>query len=202
MNPGRPNEPEIRCREAISEAAHWRLAGLLLERPRAGWWREIESVSEELDHPGLLAAAGAGRDAGEGPYLHLFGPGGLISPREVTYRTKEDPGGILADVAGIYEAFAFSPRTEDPKDHISVEVNFAGFLCLKEAYALAEGNPDAVQTISRGLHTFLRDHLGPFALALEQRFEDSSPGYLAETIRCLTGLIQKRIAPSVQSNGS
>ena len=37
-------------------------------------------------------------------YIDALGPGGLVSPREVAYRGREDPGRILADIA--------SPRME------------------------------------------------------------------------------------------
>ena len=90
---------EARVKELLREAAAWRLLGLLFERPRDGWWREVEMLSREVVDPEITAAAEAARDGGgEGRYLALLGPGGPVSPREVTYRGMEDPGRIFADI--------------------------------------------------------------------------------------------------------
>lgn len=182
-----------RSLKAAKEAAYWRLAGLLLQRPHSGWWRETETLSDEISHPQLRALVAGSRDATEGGYLSVFGPGGAVSPREIAYRQREDPGRVMADIAGIYRAFAFQPKSEDPMDHICVEANFAGFLCLKEAYALAEGKPDAAEIVSDGLAKFLLDHLEPFALDLSGRMHDVDPRYLSESVSCLLELASRRV---------
>jgi len=184
---------EARSIRNISEAADWRLAALLLERPHGGWREEIDSLYPEVEYSPLKVAATNSREASEGAYLRILGPGGHISPRAIAYRQREDPGQILADIAGIYQAFSFSPRTEDPIDHICTEANFAGFLCLKEAHALAEDNLDAAHTVALGLQRFLTDHLQPFASALSQKLQSLEPLYLDESARCLLNLAQRRI---------
>jgi nitrate reductase assembly molybdenum cofactor insertion protein NarJ len=178
----------LRSREALSQAAAWRLAGLLLERPRPGWHRDVEALAAEVACPCLQAAAKQSREAGEGAYLGLLGPGGKVSPREAAYRPKEDPGQVLADIAGFYRAFSFAPRAEDPIDHVSVEGNFAGYLCLKTAYALREGDTEAADTARRALHLFVEEHLGPFARELAGRLEASGPPYLGQAAQALLNL--------------
>jgi len=196
----RSNRPAEASRslDALSDAAAWRLAGLLLERPRPGWHGEVKALSREVKDPALQVAAAASREAAEGAYLRLLGPGGALSPREVAYRAKEDPGRVLADIAGFYRAFSFSPRAEDPIDHVSVETNFAAYLCLKVAYALREGNREDAETTSRALHLFAEEHLGPFAGAfaarleeLEDAVEGSESPYLAQAARSLQDLAHK-----------
>jgi nitrate reductase assembly molybdenum cofactor insertion protein NarJ len=171
--------------EALAQAASLRLLGLLLERPRGGWLEEVESLAREVQDPELKSVAREARQAREGTYLRLFGPGGEISPREVAYRSSEDPGQILADLEGFYQAFAFSPRREDPPDHISVEVGFLGYLRLKEAYAMARGAKQEASLAGEAARRFIEDHLGPFAQALAKRLESSQVAYLA---RCASVL--------------
>lgn len=187
--------------EVVEESVRWRLAALLLQRPHSDWRREIVSLSDEAGHARLKVLAFSARDADEAGYLRIFGPGGLVSPREVGYCPKEDPGRVLADIAGYYGAFAFRSGSEDPMDHIGVEADFAGFLCLKEAYALTEGNQSAAETVNHGLSSFITAHLLPFARALRERFETVESGYLSETVDCLLDLVQGRVGgkPSEQA---
>ncbi len=187
----RPDAPEVQ--EFLAEAAEWRLMGLLLERPRPGWGNEVKSLaSEVLDEP-LKAAAEASREATEGTYLGLLGPGGFVSPREVAYRPQEDPGKIMSDLAAFYEAFAFSPEAEDPLDHIAVEAGFAGYLRLKELYALARGDEKAVATTAEAHRHFLEEHLGTFVEPFAQGLEPSGVPYLFETAQALRIRVKKSL---------
>jgi nitrate reductase assembly molybdenum cofactor insertion protein NarJ len=163
----------LEVRTLLAEAAAWRLLGLLLERPREGWCREVDAVSRELGDPELRAAADAARDeAAEGLYLALLGPGGVVSAREVSYRGMEDPGRILADLRAFYEAFGFSPRTEEAADHLSVGAGFLGFLRLKEAFARARGDGEKAAIAADAASRFRADHLAacahPFAACVEK----------------------------------
>jgi len=76
----------------IAHAAEWRLLGLLFERPRDAWRREVANVAQEVADAALSGAAAGAQDATEGHYLAMLGPGGAVSPREVKYRSFEDPG--------------------------------------------------------------------------------------------------------------
>jgi len=123
---------EPRLQDTLRQAAEWRLLGLLFERPREGWKREVEALRVEVADPEIrIAAELAGQEGTEGIYLALLGPGGAVSPREVTYRGMQDPGHILADIEAFHEAFAFHPDTEEPPDHLAVEAGFSGILGIE-----------------------------------------------------------------------
>ena len=160
---------------AVAAAAEWRLLGLLFERPRPGWREEIATLACEVHDAALQAAASAAATTTESEYLDVLGPGGVVSPREVGYRGREDPGAIVADVSAFYAAFAFHPRAEDPPDHVAVEAGFAGYLCLKEAYALAHDNTEAARTCAEARSRFTAEHLAFFAEPLGAKIELLSP---------------------------
>lgn len=145
--------------EALAAAAEWRLLGLLLERPHEGWHDEIRALAREISDPALVAAASMGNGIGEGVYLDVFGPGGDVSPREVAYRGRQDPGATVADVSAFYRAFAYEPHAEDPPDHVAVEVGFVGYLYLKEAFALSHEDREGARICEEGLQRFLDEHL-------------------------------------------
>jgi nitrate reductase assembly molybdenum cofactor insertion protein NarJ len=178
---------EPRVRELLAEAAEWRLLGLLFERPRDGWWQDVESVCGETRGPEVAAAAAsaARQEAAEGLYLALLGPGGIVPPREVSYRPMRDPGHLLADVKGFYEAFAFRPQTEEPPDHIAVEAGFVGYLCLKEAFALARGQDEEAEIAAQAARRFKQEHLSALAWPLARRMEKTGVRYLSLAARAL-----------------
>ena len=196
----RPDAPEVQ--EFLAEAVEWRLMGLLLERPRSGWEDEVKSLgSEVLDEP-LRAAAEAAREATEGTYLGLLGPGGFVSPREVAYRPQEDPGKIMSDLAAFYEAFAFSPKAEDPLDHIAVEAGFAGYLRMKEVYALSRGDTEAAATTAESFVHFLEGHLGTFVDPFASNLEPSGVPYLFETAQALRIRVKKSLDETAGASSS
>lgn len=187
-----------RSRRLLVEAARFRLLGLMLERPRPGWHDEIAALAREIEgdrrgRSDFAAAAGAVAGAREGDYLRLFGPGGIVSPREVSYRPLADPGRLLAELAEIYFRFAYRPKGEDPLDHVAIEAGFAGYLALKEGYALARGDRAAAKTTRGAAHLFLTTHLGGFAVRLARRLEDAGAGHLALAARLLEERIGRRI---------
>lgn len=179
------------ARNALRKAAEWRLLSLLLERPRPGWQEEIASLAQEVDDTWLHEAAVLSRTASEETYLALFGPGGSTSPREVAYAGMEDPGRLLADVISFYRAFAFMPQAEDPPDHVAVETSFVGYLALKEAYARAHENSDAVQVTQAAQDRFLEAHLDRLIRGLTEKLSDSGPAYLIKTIAALLRKVKR-----------
>jgi hypothetical protein len=191
----------------LREAAALRLLGLLFERPAGRWRAQIEQLAGEIgetgesgengkfgeagknEETGLRDVALDAADSTEGIYLAVLGPGGRVSPREVYYRGMEDPGRILADVLAFYQAFAFAPNTEEPADHVAVQVGFLGYLRLKEAYAVSLGLDEAARTTREAFDRFGTNHLrlwsGPFSRALA----GSGVSYLEEAGRLLVGVI-------------
>ena len=180
----------------IAEAAEWRLIGLLLERPRVGWHDEVAALAGEVRNDALRDTADAACTASEGMYLNVLGPGGVVSPREVTYQPFADPGQLLAALATIYETFAFRPRVEEPLDHIAVEVAFVGYLLLKEAFALARGDRAAAATTGDARRGFIEGHLAAFGGTLAQRLESIGPSYVLRTARLLADRLP--VSPTVQ----
>jgi nitrate reductase assembly molybdenum cofactor insertion protein NarJ len=177
VSAGAMREPQVAA--LLREAAAWRLLGLLLERPREGWRQEVEALRREVADPEIGAAAEAARaHASEGRYLAVFGPGGPVSPREVTYRGMEDPGRILGDVMAFYRAFAFQPHTEEVPDHLAVEAGFLGFLCLKEAYARVRGQDEEGEVAAQAAERFREAHLGTFAWPVADRLGRTDLAYL------------------------
>jgi nitrate reductase assembly molybdenum cofactor insertion protein NarJ len=184
--------PGERAEQALEEAARWHLLALLFERPRSGWLDTVQRLGAELPdcEAELTKVVRQASRADEGTYLATIGPGGLVSPREVAYRGFGDPGRILADLSGIYEAFAYRPRTEDPPDHVSVEAGFVGYLALKESYALAGGDDEQAELVAEARESFRVEHLGTFATKLARRLQGGPSPHLsgaAEILRDACG---------------
>ncbi len=164
--------------ESMRVAGEWRLLGLLFERPRPGWFEEISQLRAEVPEGLLRDAADAAAVADEGTYLAVFGPGGCASPREVAYRGREDPGQLLADIAGFHSAFGFHPVVEDSIDHVAVEASFAGYLAFKEAFARSQGDAEAAEVCALALARFCDEHVRFFAEALALKLDavgDAAP---------------------------
>ena len=175
------HEAVDRQKEVLREAARWHLLARLFERPRPGWLDGMRALCTELsgEDRELAAAVRQATGVGEGQYLAVLGPGAPVSPREVAYRGWGDPGRILADVAGIYEAFAYRPKSEDPPDHVAVEAGFVGYLCLKESYALARRETEHAERVAQGRKAFVGEHLGTFAAKLARKLETASVPHLS-----------------------
>jgi hypothetical protein len=176
----------------LREAARWRLTGLLLGRPRPGWREEISALAAEVASPALAEAVTAAGEPGasEGAYLGLLGPGGPISPREVSHRPLRDPGRLLAEIATCHRAFAFRASAEEPADHVAVAADFAGYLALKEAFALAAGRTEEARTTREARERHVAEHVAPTARGMSRRCEalGTGPRYLPAALRALCEL--------------
>lgn len=169
----------------LAAAAEWRLLALLFSRPRPGWADEVGALAREVEDGALRGAAAAARDAGEGAYHALLGPGGPASAREAAHLGFADPGRALADLAARYAAFGFAPRTEEPDDHLAVQCDFAGYLFLKEAYALSAGQ-EVQREVTREARTrFLSEHAAVLGRRFASRLPDGAPRHLAAAAACL-----------------
>lgn len=180
-----PVELNATCRRGLQEAALWRLLSMLFERPRPGWSEQAEALAADLQDDRLKDSLQSVRQADEGVYLRLLGPGGRVSPREISCRLLADPAAILADLKAYYEAFAYSPQTEEPPDHISTELGFAGFLRLKQVYAESEGNLQGAALCRDALERFLETHLLEFAAAFAQKISSCPDSYLMSPVQAL-----------------
>jgi nitrate reductase assembly molybdenum cofactor insertion protein NarJ len=147
--------------ELLTESARWHLHSLLLSCPTEARKREAGALLKELKD---VTAYPAG--ATEGIYHAIFGPGGRISPREVSHAGFEDPGRLLADLSAFYRAFAFSPALDEPADHVAVEAAFVAYLFLKEAYAGTKGDADAEEITRKARERFISEHLARLAYGI------------------------------------
>ena len=166
---------DLKTSALLAQAAAWRLASLVLERPRTGRRDEIERLSCELTDGELAAYAKGAQDLTEENYHRLFGPGGTVSPREVSYCGFEDPGRLMAELNTFYRAFSFEPRREEPNDHISVEVGFVGYLFLKEAYAGLRKSTGAAEITRSARERFMNDHVLRCAEGIQNGLHESPP---------------------------
>lgn len=171
---------DARQKELLEQALEWRLIALLLSCPSGPWREKVQQASDEVRYPALREAARlALAGASEGDYHSIFGPGGPVSPREVSYRRRLEFGGLLSELAGFYSAFAYRPSVEEPADHVSVEADFAAYLRLKEAYALVCGDSSQAEITAEAHRRFLEEHLSYLAEPLFHALTRSGIGYLA-----------------------
>ena len=174
-----------RVADGIARAAHWRLLGLLLERPRAGWSTEIDRLADEIDDPPLRAVVAAARGITEGEYHALLGPGAPLSPREASALGFGDPGWMFSELARFYEAFGYAPRAEDPPDHVAVEAGFVGFLELKASLAWANGDAEAAHTVAAARAAFVAAHLAPLVARLGEAADLAPDSHVALAVDLL-----------------
>ncbi len=163
----------------LAAAAEWRLLALLLSRPRPGWREELAALAPEVPDRQLRTAAGEAAEASEGAYHALLGAGGKASSRAAAHAGFQDPGRILADLAGRYGAFGFAPGTEEPADHLAVECDFVAFLFLKEAYARVRGQAEAAEVTREARARFLVEHVAIAGAQLAGKLPRDAPPYLA-----------------------
>jgi len=164
--------PPAEAQRLLHDAAAWRLIGLLFECPHPGWLAQVASLGLAMRDERLKTAAeAAGAEASEGLHHSLFGPGGPVSPREVTYSNGVQLGYLLSELNAYYAAFAYRPKTIEPEDHLSVEAGFMAYLAMKQAYAITSDDEAGAQVANRAAAQFLADHLSrmvePIARALE-----------------------------------
>ncbi|HXG52720.1 MAG TPA: molecular chaperone TorD family protein [candidate division Zixibacteria bacterium] len=172
---------EIMAQTLAARAAAWRLAAVLLERPRPERTAEIDRLSSEVHDAALVLCARRAGSWSEASYHRLFGPGGTASPREASYCGFEDPGHLLAALESCYRAFSFTPRREEAADHIAVQANFVSYLFLKEAYALRRGDAEAAATTAAARNRFLAEHVGRSARGMRKRM-GQAPRHLLDVV--------------------
>jgi nitrate reductase assembly molybdenum cofactor insertion protein NarJ len=164
----------------LAEAAEWRLLSLLFDCPGDEWRRQIEQLAGEVHDPELRACAHVALEqAGEGLYHSTLGPGGPAAPREVSYCDALQFGYLMSELRAYYDAFDYHPLTGEAPDHVAVETGFLAFLKLKEAFALASGDPEHADVTREAADRFARDHLSAIATPLAERLAESGLGYLA-----------------------
>jgi nitrate reductase assembly molybdenum cofactor insertion protein NarJ len=176
----------------LQESAEWRLLSLFFEYPTQAWREQVAALAANVDDPALQSTARAAIQQGyEGMYHSLFGPGGPVPPREVTYLGGVHFGYLLAELAAYYEAFGYRPRTDESDDHIAVETGFVAYLKLKEAYAQSSGDAQAAELTAAACRRFIEEHLSMLAEPVAQSLANIGPSYLVEA----SSILAARVGP-------
>jgi nitrate reductase assembly molybdenum cofactor insertion protein NarJ len=180
------NEREF---QLARDAAEWRLISLLFECPSEAWRARVSALAQEVVDPELRAAAeSALREADEGLFHYVFGPGGPAPAREATYHQTVELGYLMSDLQSFYNAFEFRPQTEEPPDHVSVETSFIAYLKLKELYALCCDDQERATVAADATKQFLAAHLSNIAAPLSGHLRDSGIDYLSKVSSALAAL--------------
>jgi hypothetical protein len=189
--------PEVRG--ILNNAAEWRLIAMLLERPRLHTLPQIGCIAKEILAADLKEIVVLAMNATEECYLQYFGPGGLLSPREVAYIGWGDPGKMMSEIGLLYESFSFAPRSEDPSDHIAVEANFISYLYIKEAYALLNQEDENAETAKAVRKKFIEEHFGILLYGLARKLNGSEPVYISKTLTAASTRIEPYAVQPVPS---
>ena len=165
--------------ELLRDAAEWRLISLFFDCPIDDWFEQVNELGKQVSDKRLKRAANfAQKQASEGLFHSIFGPGGPAPGREVSYRGWVQPGYLLSEVASFYEAFSYKPVTKEVPDHVSVETGFVAYLRLKELYALEIGDNESADVTCKASKTFIDDHLSKYAQKLSKLLAASGIDYL------------------------
>lgn len=180
----------------LRRAAQWRLAGLLFEPPGEHWSQQVAALCGEVGDPLLeQAAAAALKEAAELSYHTLFGPGGQVSLREVTYHPMAEPGQLLAELAELYQVFGYRPKLAESPDHFAVEVGFVAYLLVKEAFARHCGEADkAARTADVAAH-FCHRHVAFMARPLAEALSGVGLEHLVLAAEAIARRVDQLSAP-------
>ncbi len=113
------------------------------------------------------------------------------NPTETSYTSKHifQVTNELADLDAYYRAFGVEVGGERT-DHISVEMEFMAYLCVREANALTEGDTEKAAVDSKAQKVFLERHLGRWVHEFSYLLQRKQPaGPLAEAADLLPKLV-------------
>lgn len=167
-------------RDLLTEAAEWRLISLLFDCPTGEWHKQVSDLAAPLSDKKLKRAARAAqKQASEGLFHSIFGPGGPAPGREVSYRGWVQPGYMLSELSSFYDAFSYKPATHEVPDHIAVETGFIAYLRMKEAFALECSDTENAEITAEASSTFIDNHLSKFAEQMSTILAASGVEYLS-----------------------
>lgn len=127
-------------------------------------------------------------------YINLFDRGQAQNPiYETEYGRNRaiSKATELADLAGFYQAFGLiSEGQPEMPDHISMELEFYGFLLLKQAWLEEQGDAEGIAIVSEARKKFLQSHLGAFAQALPGCEGIQNHGLYSAIFTCIAEWVQ------------
>jgi len=164
----------------LVEAAEWRLISLLFDCPIGDWFKQVEMLGEQvLDKRLKRAARVVQKEASEGLFHSIFGPGGPAPGREISYRGWVQPGYMLSELSSFYDAFSYKPVTDEALDHVAVETGFIAYLRLKEIFALECSDTESADVTATASKTFIDEHLSKYAEQMSKILANSGIEYLS-----------------------
>ena len=170
----------ITHKDIIVESAEWRLISLLFDCPTGNWFEDVRSLGKQVSDKRLKRAAKAAqKEASEGLFHSIFGPGGPAPGREVSYRGWVQPGYMLSELSTYYDAFSYKPLTKEVPDHVAVETGFIAYLRLKEAFALECFDDENAKITAAASSAFIDDHLSKYAEQMSKILANSGIEYLS-----------------------
>jgi nitrate reductase assembly molybdenum cofactor insertion protein NarJ len=166
-------------RDLLLQAAEWRALEMLFQCPSPEWKQQLADLRQDITASDVGKAMElAIAEASEGTFHSILGPGGPAPAREVSYREIIQLGYLMSELTTYYDAFQFRPATSEVTDHVSVEAGFMGFLRLKEAYALADGDEERASIAREAAERFRKEHLSYIAEPLSAILDHSEEPYL------------------------
>lgn len=168
--PHDPSKPGVA--EAVRRGLAYELLARALAYPDPGAIESIRDVAGlvlTLDSEGIVSRLAREfierpRTDLEAEYIELFTL--ATSPDCPTYESAyvctdiNQQTSVMADVAGFYRAFGLELGQGLRPDDISLELEFMGFLCRKEAYAIEHMGKPRVLQARRNQRVFVSEHLG------------------------------------------
>lgn len=165
--------------ELLRDAAEWRLISLLFDCPKGDWFKQVDELGRQVTDKRLKKAAKAAcKEASEGLFHSIFGPGGPAPGREVSYRSWVEPGQLLSELSAFYSAFSYHAGSGEVPDHVAVETGFVAYLRLKELYARENGDDESAEITADAAGSFTADHLAKYAQKLKKLLAVSGIEYL------------------------
>lgn len=181
----------VPCPEVVrhlNRAVEWRLVSQMLAYPGSGWRSRMELLLECTADGNLREAATAAMSEWRPEdWMNLFGPGGPVRARAVTWEGGAQPGYLLAELEAYYREFSYEPPAEGPPDQLSVLCDFVAWLELKLAYACVNQDSEAEQVTGKALQTFVARFVAPTAWPVLRQLEEHGPEFLLSAARAVAG---------------
>ncbi|MHC4470839.1 MAG: molecular chaperone TorD family protein [Planctomycetota bacterium] len=163
--------------EHLERAARYRLLHLLVRPPVPGRREEIEAVGREIPGLGLEPLIAASDEEAAAEAFRLLGQAGSVSACASDYVEDgyADKGPFLADVAGFYRAFGFTPTLAENPDHFAAMFEFLSFLALKQAWAGREGDEEQREIAADAEAKLLAERVRPYLSRFSERLLAAAP---------------------------
>mgnify|MGYP005833800337 FL=1 len=182
----------------LDRAAAWRLLGQIFGYPGEGWRQQLETLAGCVRDGQMAALAQTvAREGSPELWMRLFGPDGPVRARAVVWEGGLQPGYLLAELEGYFQAFGYRAGADGPPDALPVLLDFAAWLELKLAYAIVQREEEAAGVTGEAPKTFLERFVSAVAWPVFRQLEATGPDFLAAAAR--TAAMLSGPEPSAQA---